>query len=430
MTIAELYELYAKGHEVQTDTRKLKNGDIYFALKGENFNGNCFAQEALKKGAAYAVVDEIEFVYNEKCILVNNVLETLQQLAIHHRKQLLIPFIAITGSNGKTTTKELLHAVLSTTYKTYATKGNLNNHIGIPLTLLQIKDDAEIAIIEMGANHLHEIESYCKMALPTHALITNCGKAHLEGFGSEEAVKKGKGELYDYIRMHQGTIYRNTDLAYLSNMSSGISKQVTYGAQVADFVGKPLLQHNKLLVAITTPHFECSIQSQLVGEYNFANIMAAFAVGSSFGVQIDKIKQAIEMYAPDNSRSQLITQESNFFIMDAYNANPSSMQAAITNFVATDYPNKIVMLGGMKELGAESITEHQKIISQLEQTNWNQVILVGGDFAFTHHSYLYFDNITDAAAWYNQQTFKNTAFLIKGSRAIAMEKILQPNQQK
>lgn len=429
MTIAELYEIYAKGHSIQTDTRKLQKGEIYFALKGENFNGNLFAQESILKGAAYAVVDEAQYAQNNQCILVKNVLETLQELALYHRNQLNIPFIAITGSNGKTTTKELTHAVLSTTYKTYATKGNLNNHIGIPLTLLQIKQDAEIAIIEMGANHQHEIEGYCKLVVPTHALITNCGKAHLEGFGSEEGVRKGKGELYDFMRMNNGTIFRNADLTYLSDMSKGILKQVTYGAHVADYVGRPFSQQTTLSLAITTPHFECSIHSQLVGDYNFANIMAAFSVGASFGIEVNAIKEAIESYVPDNSRSQLIKKDSNTFIMDAYNANPSSMNAAITNFVATNYPNKIVMLGGMKELGDESIAEHQKIISQLEQSNWNEVILVGGDFEFTQHAFRYFRNTNEASLWFQQQNFTNTAFLIKGSRAIAMEKILQTTIQ-
>lgn len=423
MSIEEIYQTLGKGFKVQTDTRKISEGEIYFALRGENFNGNQFATDALQKGARYAIVDE-KVCDDERCLLVDNVLETLQELALYHRRQFHIPFLAITGSNGKTTTKELLNAVLSTTYTTYATRGNLNNHIGIPLTLLNIPDDAEIAIIEMGANHQKEIERYCRWVLPTHALINNCGKAHLEGFGGIEGVRKGKGELYDFIRAHQGTIFRNVDLDYLLPMASGITKQVTYGKGLADFSGIPLMKGPYLSVAITTPHNECTLTSQLVGDYNFANIMAAFAVGRSFGIDIHKIQKAIEFYTPDNSRSQLIHAGSNTIILDAYNANPSSMQVAIDNFRQTDYPNKVVMLGAMKELGDESLQEHKQIINLLQQANWNQVVLVGGDFEHISHPYLWFANAEEAAQWYQQQHFENTAFLIKGSRAYAMEKVI------
>lgn len=425
MSIEQLYTIFLQYPQVQTDTRKLQKGDIYFALKGENFNGNLFAKQAIDAGASYAVIDEPTFQLNEHYILVDDVLTALQQLALYHRKQFNIPFIAITGSNGKTTTKELILAVLSAQYKTYATEGNLNNHIGIPLTLLKIKKDAEIAIIEMGANHQKEIESYCKIALPTHALINNCGKAHLEGFGGIEGVRKGKGELFDYIRETRGIIFRNTDLDYLIPMSSGIHEQITYGSSTADYRGVIESNEPLLNVAITTPKLECIIRTQLVGEYNFPNVMAAVAVGSYFKIPIEVVQKSIEHYSPSNSRSQLITQGNNTIILDAYNANPTSMAAAIRNFRNADYPNKVVMIGAMMELGEESQEEHQQIISLLEESNWNHVILVGGDFKNCQHNYIYFNSSLDASEWFKSQTFEHTAFLIKGSRAMAMEKALQ-----
>lgn len=424
MNMEQFYQIYLSHPSVQTDTRKLKKGDLFFALKGDNFNGNAFAQAALDAGAAYAIIDDEAVRKDDRYILVDDVLTTLQQLALHHRKQFNIPFIAITGSNGKTTTKELLYTALSVQFKTYATEGNLNNHIGIPLTILKIKKDAEIAIIEMGANHQKEIEGYCKIALPTHALINNCGKAHLEGFGGLEGVRKGKGELYDYIREHDELIFRNNDFDYLHTMSSGIQKVVTYGTVASDYRGMISNNDSFLQVAVLTPRLECTIQTQLVGEYNFPNVMAAVAVASHFGIPIEKIKKAIEGYTPSNSRSQLILKESNTIILDAYNANPSSMTVAIKNFRQADYANKVVMLGAMKELGKDSLQEHQDLIQLLEETNWKQVILVGGDFEKCAHSFQFFQSVDLAREWFIQQNFQQTAFLIKGSRAIAMEKIL------
>jgi UDP-N-acetylmuramoyl-tripeptide--D-alanyl-D-alanine ligase len=423
--ISQLYNLYLQYPEVQTDTRKLKANDIYFALKGENFDGNRFAAAALEMGAAYAVIDDEKFMAGEKTILVNDVLETLQALAAHHRQQLHIPFIAITGSNGKTTTKELMHIVLSSQYKTYATEGNLNNHIGVPLTILKIRQDAEIAIIEMGANHQKEIESYCKIAMPTHALINNCGKAHLEGFGGIMGVRKGKGELYDYIRNTAGTIFINSDLDYLAEMAAGITKQISYGSSNADHAGRIYSSDPFLQVAVLNEGRECLISTHLVGEYNFPNVMAAVAAGSAFGIPIEKIRSAISDYMPGNSRSQLIKAGSNTIIMDAYNANPTSVAAAIQNFAQTDYPNKVIMLGAMMELGSTSIEEHQQIVSLLLQNNWNQVVLVGGDFQYVTHPYMYFENAEEAAVWYRKTHFINTAILIKGSRSMMMEKVLK-----
>ncbi|HMN32248.1 MAG: UDP-N-acetylmuramoyl-tripeptide--D-alanyl-D-alanine ligase [Chitinophagaceae bacterium] len=424
MNIEEIYQIYLKYPSIQTDTRKLKNGDIYVALKGEHFDGNRFAEDALKKGAAYAIIDNPALADNPHFIYVENCLGTLQKLANFHRRQFDIPFIAITGSNGKTTTKELVNIVLSTSYRTYATEGNLNNHIGIPLTLLKIKKDAQIAIIEMGANHQQEIASYCQIAEPTHALINNCGRAHLEGFGGIEGVRKGKGELYDYIKKTNGTIYINHDLDYLTELAKGIQHQISYGSQNAQYIGKVYQNNPFLKIAILNSNNEILIHSHLVGEYNFPNIMAAVAIGRSFNISIEKIKEAIQNYTPDNSRSQLIQRGTNTIILDAYNANPSSMSLAIQNFAMTDYPNKTVIIGAMMELGKSSIEEHQNIISLLEQYHWNQVILVGGDFKFVKHSFQFFENIEAATFWFYQQKFAHQAFLIKGSRAFTMEKIL------
>ncbi|MBL7764992.1 MAG: UDP-N-acetylmuramoyl-tripeptide--D-alanyl-D-alanine ligase [Chitinophagaceae bacterium] len=425
VTIEQLYAIYLKHPSVQTDTRKLQAGDLFFALKGENFNGNLFAEAAIKNGASYAIVDEKEYAHSPQCILVDNVLDTLQQLALYHRETFNIPFIAITGSNGKTTTKELMYAVLSSTFKTYATQGNLNNHIGIPLTLLSIKRDAEMAIIEMGANHQKEIASYCQYVKPTHALINNCGKAHLEGFGGIEGVRKGKGELYDYIRQHGGVIFKNADLDYLNEMASGITNQITYGKLNADYTYSSRMEHSFLQVSLTAPRMECTIHTHLVGEYNAANVMAAVAVGHTFKIPVDVIRRAIEAYMPDNSRSQLIQRGNNTIIMDAYNANPSSMYAAIKNFEQLDDPNKVVMLGGMMELGPESIQEHRRLVDLLMESNWHHVILVGGDFQHIDHPYLYFKDALAAKEWFDAQHFNHATILIKGSRAFTMEKIIQ-----
>jgi UDP-N-acetylmuramoyl-tripeptide--D-alanyl-D-alanine ligase len=423
MKIDELYSIYLANPSIQTDTRKLQKGDLYFALKGPNFNGNSFAQKALEQGAAFAVIDEPEFSVEGKTILVNDVLETLQQLALRHRQQFSIPFLAITGSNGKTTTKELIHAVLSTTFKTYTTEGNLNNHIGVPLTILRIKSDAEMAVIEMGANHQKEIASYCVIALPTHGLITNVGKAHLEGFGSEEGVRKGKGELFDFIREQDGTIFRMNDYAYLHDMSQGISKVVTYGTKEADVVGT-VSQSDPMLEVSFTKGFTGIIKTSLVGAYNLPNVLAAVAVAKHFGVEETKIRSAIEGYAPSNSRSQLVTKGSNKIILDAYNANPSSMKAAIDNFAKAEGADKILVLGAMAELGSESLNEHLAIIDQIGQHQWKAVLLVGGDFGKANHTFHSFSRPEEAGEWLQQHNIQDTFLLVKGSRSMQMEKVL------
>lgn len=420
-----LYNLFLTQPSVQTDTRKLKSGDIFFALSGPNFNGNQFAEKALEIGASYAIVDEDLNFESQKIIKVANTLEALQQLAKHHREQLNIPIIAITGSNGKTTTKELVFAVLSSHYISYTTQGNLNNHIGVPLTLLSIRKDAQLAIIEMGANHQKEIEGYCQYTLPTHGIITNCGKAHLEGFGGIEGVRKGKGELYDFLRANNGTVFINWDYDYLQKMSSGIGNIIKYGTTEGDITGIILSSDPFLKVSIKNSEELASISTQLVGDYNLPNVLCAVTLGKYFNVLDAKIKNAIENYLPTNSRSQLIKKDSNSIILDAYNANPTSMKAAIENFANLEADKKVILIGGMMELGEESVAEHRAISNLISKYNWERVVLVGGDFNKIKHPFLYFNSSVDAKEWFDAQHFYNTHFLIKGSRSMQMEKIIQ-----
>ncbi|HEU4632550.1 MAG TPA: UDP-N-acetylmuramoyl-tripeptide--D-alanyl-D-alanine ligase [Flavisolibacter sp.] len=419
----ELYNLYVQYPSVQTDTRKLNKGDLFFALKGPSFNGNAFAQKAIDAGAAYAVIDESQYAVEGKTILVDDVLTALQQLAGFHRKQFSVPFIAITGSNGKTTTKELIHAVLSAAYKTYTTEGNLNNHIGVPLTLLKIRKDAQMAVIEMGANHQQEIASYCEYALPTHGLITNVGKAHLEGFGGEEGVRKGKGELYDHLRDHGGTAFRMNDYDYLVEMSRGITHIYTYGSGDADIVGT-ILETDPFLQVAFQKGCKGTVKTNLVGSYNLPNVLAAVAVGKYFNVPEERIKTAIEHYVPSNSRSQLLEKGSHKIILDAYNANPSSMKAAIENFANIRAENKILALGAMAELGENSLQEHAAIVEEIKKYPWQQVLLVGGDFTKLHHPYQQFQSPQEAGEWI-KKTSDNAYILIKGSRSMQMEKLLE-----
>ena len=427
-SIAYLYEIFKQHPQVQTDTRKLQKGNIYFALKGPSFNGNAFAEKALEAGASYAIVDEqveADAKWKDKIILVEDSLSCLQALAKHHRQQFDIPFIGITGSNGKTTTKELVATVLSSHFKTYTTQGNFNNHIGVPLTLLSIQQDAEMAVIEMGANHLKEIGSYCEYAMPNFGLITNCGKAHLEGFGSEEGVKKGKGELFDYLRAHKGAVFVMSDYEYLTTMSSGMNEVITYGQASGNLQANPSTVNGFLQVNFTKGAPIENIQTQLVGEYNLPNILAAVSIGLYFKVPAEKIKSAIENYAPTNSRSQLLKWNGNDIILDAYNANPSSMQLAIENFATIPSNHKIVCIGAMKELGETSIQEHQQLITQLQKNHWEEVLIVGGDFEHCQHAYHYFPTAADARQWIQAKNYTNRSILIKGSRGIQMEQILE-----
>jgi UDP-N-acetylmuramoyl-tripeptide--D-alanyl-D-alanine ligase len=468
MTIEQLYTIYLQHPTIQTDTRKLRPGDLFFALKGPNFNGNQFATHALELGAAFVVIDEAPPSTSDsppqpaasspnpasspaagvppatsspvagspdadRLLLVPDVLQTLQQLALHHRQRFNIPFLAITGSNGKTTTKELIHAVLSSTFKTYTTQGNLNNHIGIPLTLLSVRPDAQLAVIEMGANHQKEIEGYCRYTLPTHGIITNVGKAHLEGFGGPEGVKKGKGELFDFLRSTNGTAFVMWDYDYLREMSQGIPHLIKYGTHDADITGTlpdpaPRTSASPsayLALRITAGADIPFLPTQLVGDYNLPNVLAAVAVGKHFGVPDNAIKTAIENYTPSNSRSQLITNDDNNIILDAYNANPSSMRAAIENFAAKPGA-RVLILGAMAELGPESLNEHRAIVDLIGQHPWQDVVLVGGDFQKIDHPYHRFDNSREAGEWLRHAGLKDSYILIKGSRSMKMEEVLQP----
>ena len=423
--IEALYQVYLQHPFIQTDTRKLSAGEIFFALKGPHFNGNSFAAKALETGAAAVVVDEHPHLQDDRIFIVPDALKMLQDLALHHRKQLTIPFLAITGSNGKTTTKELIHAVLSSTYKTSTTTGNLNNHIGVPLTILAVTPDTEIAVIEMGANHQKEIEGYCRYTLPTHGIITNCGKAHLEGFGGMEGVRKGKGELYDFLRAHNGTAFIMWDYDYFHTMSKGIPHIITYGTKDADITGTVLQGEPFLEVQMHSGTNVKKISTQLVGDYNLPNIIVAVAVGAYFKVPPDKIMQAIEQYAPTNSRSQLLKKGTNTIILDAYNANPTSMKAAIENFARMQNDNKYVCIGGMMELGEDSQMEHQAMVDLLEQFTWKDVLLTGGDFSKVRHHYHYFDDAMQAKEWLRSKSLQDATLLIKGSRSMKMETLLQ-----
>ena len=436
MSISEIYDIYLQYPSVVTDTRKLKQGDFFFALKGPNFNANTFAFKALEAGAAYCVVDEplstIATYYEgqdqadketalSKMIVVDDVLTTLQALAGHHRSTFDIPFIAITGSNGKTTTKELVYAVLASHFKTYTTQGNLNNHIGVPLTILSIKHDAQMAVIEMGANHQKEIEGYCVYTRPTHGIISNCGKAHLEGFGGEEGVKKGKGELYSFLRNNNGTAFVYTGYDYLVEMSAGIQNIVPY------VNGSIQSSEPFLTVEANIDNNNTTLHSQLVGSYNLPNILCALTIGKFFGVPTNKMVEAIQNYAPSNSRSQLITKGTNTIILDAYNANPSSMKVAIENFEKLAGNHKIVLLGAMMELGEHAAAEHLALLQLIANCNFKHVVLVGKDFAALQTQmpqFIYVDNAAEAKAWLTAQNLQHAQLLIKGSRSMQMETVI------
>jgi UDP-N-acetylmuramoyl-tripeptide--D-alanyl-D-alanine ligase len=424
MNIEEIYKIYQRFPNIQTDSRKLQKDEIFFALKGPNFNGNEFTQKALELGAAYVVADEITTSADERIIIVDDVLQTMQQLAKYHREQFNIPFIAITGSNGKTTTKELVHEVLSTRYKTYTTKGNLNNHIGIPLTILKIKADAEIAVIEMGANHLNEIKGYCVYAQPLYGLITNIGKAHLEGFGGEENVKKGKGELFDYLKSHDGTAFVNSDDKAVFDLGKQLKKAIFYGSHSENIQGE-ILENDPFLKIKIKGKSSFTINTNLVGDYNLPNVIAAACIGDYFKIDKESVKSAIENYHPSNSRSQLIRSGSNTIILDAYNANPGSMKAAIENFAKMKGDKKILLLGSMMELGNDSRKEHEAILSLIDKYKWNAVVLVGKNFNQLKHDYINFENSSQAKEWLNKENPQNAQILIKGSRSMQMEKALE-----
>ena len=425
MELNQIHKLFLACSAVSTDTRNISQNAFFFALKGPNFNANTFAAQALESGARYAVIDEVVQPINDSFILVENVLKTLQDLARFHRDYLGLPVVALTGSNGKTTTKELINAALKQRFKTIATIGNLNNHIGVPLTLLSMNADTEVGVVEMGANHANEIALLCSIAKPNVGYITNFGKAHLEGFGSEQGVVVAKSELYDYLKANKGLIIMNSDDAkqekqvgqYSNTFSFSEYKQASINISLLD--SQPFL--NVSLVDIV-------IKTNLVGVYNFHNIAAALAVGSFFNLTPQQLKSGIEAYVPANNRSQIIQQNSNQILLDAYNANPSSMEVALENFKGTQNSNKLAILGDMFELGANSAKEHLEIVNQAILTKGCVFYFIGSHFfeqKIAHSTFLFFETFKELQSHLEETTISNTSILIKGSRGMALERVLE-----
>ncbi len=420
--IEQLYQYFLNSSGVTTDTREEVKNKIFFALSGENFDGNKFAGQAIEKGAHIAVVDNPKIQENDNYFKVESVLETLQQLALFHRKQLDIPVIGITGTNGKTTTKELIASVLSSKYNIIATRGNLNNHIGVPLTLLRITKKTDVAIVEMGANHKGEIAFLTNIALPTHGLITNIGKAHLEGFGNYEGVIKTKNELFEFIKTNSGTVFVNADDPLLMELSKEIHRY-TYGKNHAEVAGN-LIHHVPFLsVKINSGENSYEISSKLYGSYNFPNILAAVAAGNFFGVPPKNIQESIENYVPKNNRSQLIQTDFNTIILDAYNANPVSLSAAIKSFQKAGFKNPYLIIGDMFELGKAAPVEHQKIVYILAEAGFNDVILAGKEFYQTNHSFKSFIQTTEVINYLKKFPVRNKTILIKGSNGMNLNSI-------
>lgn len=414
MKIEDLYDLYIQHYKVDTDTRKIRNNSIYFALKGENFNGNIFAQNALEKGALYAVVDEEKYAVNDRTILVENTLQTLQELARYHRSHITYPILALTGSNGKTTTKELIYAVLKQKFNARATAGNLNNHIGVPLTILSFDPSTEFGIVEMGANHQKEIEFLSEIAAPDYGYITNFGKAHLEGFGGIEGVIKGKSELYQYLRANNKKVFVNPEDA----------KQVELTQDL-----EPLFFDRRAQLIASQPFLEISlgtlsIHTNLIGIYNYNNVLAALTIGKYFNINDEEIKVAIESYLPKNNRSQIIDTGKNRIVLDAYNANPTSMEAALRSFSSMKEPHKIVILGDMFELGKEAIVEHQKIAELAAALHFEHLFLVGENFSGVQGNFVKYASTDQAIEAVKDMTIDKALILIKGSRGMALEKIV------
>jgi UDP-N-acetylmuramoyl-tripeptide--D-alanyl-D-alanine ligase len=427
MTIKEIYELFLLHPNVVTDSRKIEKDCLFFALKGEKFNGNLFAEEALSKGAAYAIVDEKEFCQEKKTILVDDVLTTLQHLAKHHRKKLGIPILGITGTNGKTTTKELVAAVLAAKYRVVFTQGNLNNQIGVPLTLLQMDTTTEIGVVEMGANHPGEIAELCAIADPDFGLITNVGRAHLEGFGSFEAIKNTKAGLYRHLKRKGGTVFYNIDNSVLSELAADIKNKISYGEKNADFTGQPVWSPPYIHVKAVFPQGILYLNSQLTGQYNFENILAAVCIGNFLKVDPQDIQSALQKYTPQNNRSQLIEKGELKIVLDAYNANPVSMKASIESFVSMFPSPRFLILGDMLELGSFSGEEHSAIVHQIKKHPFEEVFFVGPLFteAAKGFSFKTFRDSVELCGYLAQNPVSRGAVLIKGSRGIQLEKVLE-----
>lgn len=421
--IPDIYQLLRSCSGFSTDTRKIEDGQMFFCLKGDNFNGNKFAEDALSKGAKYVVIDEVEFQSDDRMILVADVLKAMQELANHHRRTFDIPVLGITGTNGKTTTKELIYSVLSKKFKTHATQGNFNNHIGVPITLLSMPIDTEFAIIEMGANHRGEIADLCEIAEPNLGLITSIGKAHLEGFGNLQGVIDTKNELYNFILKRQEKLFVNADNNLLLNLSEQ-SQRITYGqGNIADVQGEMIVKEAFVGVKWNGRSFI----SQLVGSYNFENIMAAICLGVAFGVPKESIEKALIEYTPKNQRSQLLVTKNNRIVVDAYNANPTSVLAAINSFQLADADSKLLILGDMLELGSESEIEHQSIVERILDLNFEEVFLVGPEFGKVVQDKrikMFRDN-KEALEYLKQNPVTGKLILLKGSRGIALEVLLE-----
>lgn len=423
MEIAELYKCFMECGKVTTDSRNCPEGSMFIALKGETFNGNAFAAQALKQGCRYAVIDEPEYV-GEGTILVDNCLQALQQLANYHRRQLKTPVIGITGTNGKTTTKELISTVLSRKFNTLYTEGNFNNHIGVPLTLLRLTKEHEMAVVEMGANHPGEIKTLVHIAEPDYGIITNVGKAHLQGFGSFEGVIRTKGELYDFLRAKGGaTIFIQNENPYLNGIAEGLTC-VRYGQTAGLYVSGELISCSPFLsFRWTAEGVSHEVNTHLIGSYNLDNMLAAAAIGRYFGVSDDDISSALASYLPHNNRSQLKETADNKLIVDAYNANPTSMMAALKNFRQVEAPHKMVILGDMKELGEASREEHQKVVDYLKECGFDRVVLVGPEFAAATHSYQTFQHVDEVLADIRMHKPQGYYILIKGSNSMKLSQL-------
>lgn len=425
ISLEQLYNKLLQSTGVSTDTRSILPGNIYFALTGENFNGNKFAKEALALGASYAVINNTKYAENDKYLIVEDVLVALQDLASHHRQTLNIPLIAITGSNGKTTTKELTREVLSATYNVLATEGNLNNHIGVPLTLLKLQRDTDIAIIEMGANHIGEIANLCKIAQPTHGLITNIGKAHLEGFGNYEGVLRAKSELYNYLIEHEGHIFVNSDDEVLRNMAKRISDPIYYNSP-GDFYECTLVSANPYVYFL--PENKREIHTKMIGIYNFKNIAAALCIAKFFKVDYKSANLAIANYTPSDNRSQIIDTKHNRLILDAYNANPVSMKAALDNLEKMDHPNKVVILGDMFELGKDTELEHLRVYGQVAKMDLAMAFFCGkasAEVTSGKPGVSVFESKGALENYLKEKPIKDCLVLLKGSRGMGLETLVE-----
>lgn len=414
-----LYSLYLDFPRISTDTRSIEKDSLFFALRGDKFDGNKYAAEALEKGAAYAIIDDGSFKKGPRYIVVENVLVALQKLARMHRDQLDIPVLALTGSNGKTTTKELTRDVLAQKFRVHATKGNLNNHIGVPLTILSAPRDTEFLLIEMGANHQGEIDALSQIANPMYGMITNIGKAHLEGFGGVEGIKKGKSELYRYIAQHGGFIFINSDDPVLTSLLPDGGGLITYSPSTS-------LRLNRIDPTLSFHYEGTLVDTHLYGAYNLANIGFAMSAGAYFGVEKEKIVSAIANYTPDNNRSQMLVRGTNTLIMDAYNANPTSMRASLESLAQMPGQSKVAVLGDMLELGEDTNAEHQAIIHLADKLGFVDVLFIGPHFcvAGEGQSGRYFPDIQAARAYFQTQNYNQSVILLKGSRGMAVEKIL------